>query len=349
MITAKALKVKELSPLADDDLDGLDGVSWQGALASAIRDPLALLRLLELDENKYKEKLHYPEKFKLLVPLSYISKMQKGDWNDPLLKQVLPVQAETQSTLGFIADPVGDLDSILSTGVLQKYQGRVLLITTGACAVHCRYCFRRHFPYAESMPDKNKWQETLASIRNDVSIHEVILSGGDPLMIPDQRLQAMCADVIKIPHVKTLRFHTRIPVFLPERINSEFLKWLTELPVNKVMVIHANHANELDQNMGKVFAHLREAGVTLLNQSVLLKGVNDSVEALSALSHRLFDFQVLPYYLHQLDKVDGAAHFDVEKAAAIHLLNDLKNTLPGYLVPKLVEEVSGERSKQALE
>ncbi len=346
MITANALKVKGVSQVT---FDNVDNVSWQGVLASAIRDPLELLSLLELDVHEYKKHLYHPEKFKLLVPLSYVSKMKKGDWNDPLLKQVLPVQNETQSVVGFIADPVGDLDSVISSGVLQKYQGRVLLITTGACAVHCRYCFRRHFPYAESMPDKHKWQETLASIRNDESIREVILSGGDPLMIPDKRLKMMCHDLADIPHVKTLRFHTRIPIFLPERINHEFLKWLTGLAVNKVMVIHANHANELDQVVGGVLNKLREAGVTLLNQSVLLKGVNDSVEVLSVLSHRLFDFQILPYYVHQLDKVDGGAHFEVDRMVAIKLINDLKGSLPGYLVPRLVEEISGERSKSALE
>lgn len=339
MITANALKVKEVS---QED-------SWQGALASAIRDPQELLNLLGLDKNEYRNKLYHAEKFKLLVPLSYVSKMKKGDWNDPLLKQVLPVKDETQSVAGFIADPVGDLDSVISSGVLQKYQGRVLLITTGACAVHCRYCFRRHFPYANSMPDKDKWQETLLAIRNDNSIHEVILSGGDPLMISDQRLQAMCADLIKIPHIKTLRFHTRIPIFLPERIDSAFISWLAKLPIQKVMVIHANHANELDQTVGEVLVNLREAGVTLLNQSVLLKGINNSVGALATLSHRLFEFQVLPYYLHQLDKVEGAAHFEVNRDDAIHLLKDLKKAVPGYLVPRLVEEVSGERSKRALE
>ena len=346
MITAKALKVKEVSQVTTDNVDN---VSWQRALASAIRDPLELLSLLDLENDKTIKQLHHPEKFKLLVPLSYISKMKKGDWNDPLLKQVLPVLDETQSVAGFIADPVGDLDSVISSGILQKYQGRVLLITTGACAVHCRYCFRRHFPYANSMPDKDKWQETLLAIRNDSSIHEVILSGGDPLMIPDQRLQAMCKDLVEISHIKTLRFHTRIPIFLPERIDTAFIGWLSELAIQKVMVIHANHANELDQTVGNVLASLREAGVTLLNQSVLLKGINNSADVLAALSHRLFEFQVLPYYLHQLDKVANAAHFEVDRSEAIHLLNDLKKIVPGYLVPKLVEEVSGERSKRALE
>jgi EF-P beta-lysylation protein EpmB len=339
MITANVLKVKEVS---QED-------SWQGALANAIRDPLELLSLLDLTGDENIKQLYHPEKFKLLVPLSYIAKMKKGDWNDPLLKQVLPVQDETKSVAGFIADPVGDLDSVISSGVLQKYQGRVLLITTGACAVHCRYCFRRHFPYANSMPDKNKWQETLANISADESIHEVILSGGDPLMIPNERLKAMCSDLAEIPHVKTLRFHTRIPLFLPERIDSDFVSWLTELPIQKIMVIHANHANELDQLVGDVLANLHEAGVTLLNQSVLLKGINNNVEALAELSHRLFEFQVLPYYLHQLDKVEGAAHFEVNREDALNLLKDLIKELPGYLVPKLVEEVSGERSKRALE
>ncbi|MEE9309937.1 MAG: EF-P beta-lysylation protein EpmB [Cocleimonas sp.] len=347
MITVNAPKVKELSHAVSQDV--VNNASWQNALASAIRDPEALLSLLELNESVYKQQLHFTKNFKLLVPLSYVAKMKKGDWNDPLLKQVLPVKAEAESVAGFIKDPVGDIDSAISSGVLQKYQGRVLLITTGACAVHCRYCFRRHFPYANSMPDKDKWQETLQAIRNDKSIHEVILSGGDPLMIPDQRLKSICEDLAKIPQVKTLRFHTRIPIFLPERINDNFLHWLSALPVQKVMVIHANHANELDSVVGKRLAGLRDAGVTLLNQSVLLKGVNDNVEALSALSHRLFECQVVPYYLHQLDKVDGAAHFEVTREDAISLVKHLKMTLSGYLVPRLVEEISGERSKLALE
>jgi len=339
MITGNALKVKALS---QDD-------SWQSVLANAVRDPIELLELLDLPKDKFKKSLYYPDKFKLLVPLSYVAKMKKGDWNGPLLKQVLPTQAETKLSDGFGVDPVGDLNAVISSGVLQKYQGRVLLITTGACAVHCRYCFRRHFPYAGSLADKGKWQETLLSIKNDTSIHEVILSGGDPLMLPDERLKKMCSDIANIPHVKTLRFHTRIPIFLPERIDQSFLNWFTELPIQKVMVIHANHANELDQTVGSSLSKLRDAGATLLNQSVLLKGINDSAEVLGALSHRLFDFRVLPYYLHQLDKVQGGAHFEVDRDEAISTIKKLKTILPGYLVPKLVEEISGERSKHTIE
>lgn len=318
-------------------------------MADAIRDPEELLTILELDKAIHKKNVSFPEKFKLLAPWAYINKIQKGDWNDPLLKQILPVTEENHEAPGYIADPVGDLHAMVSNGVLQKYQGRVLLITTGACAVHCRYCFRRHFPYVSSTPDKKHWLETLHQIKNDKSIHEVILSGGDPLMLPDERLLSMCSDLAAIPHIKTLRFHTRLPIILPERINQSFNSWLSKLDVNKVMVIHANHANEIDSETGAALASLVDNQVTLLNQSVLLHGINDSVESLYELSLRLFEFRVLPYYLHLLDKVQGAAHFDVSENDAVGLVKLLKHRLPGYLVPKLVREVSGERSKLTVE
>jgi len=327
-------------------------IDWQKALAEAIRDPLTLLRLLDLDldvnNEEYRKQLYLGDSFRLFVPLSYVKKMKKGDWNDPLLKQVLPLKHEQNRVAGFVTDPVGDLNAEVSEGLLHKYQGRVLLIATGACAVHCRYCFRRHFPYGDSLVNQRNWQKTLDSIAADKTVHEVILSGGDPLMLSDERLQVMCESLAQIPHVKTLRFHTRIPLFLPERINSVFLSWVANLPVKKVMVIHANHANELDECVAQCLQALHHADFTLLNQSVLLRGVNDSDVALIALSHRLFACGVLPYYLHQLDKVQGAAHFEVEKSKAIALIDVLKDQLPGYLVPKLVEEVSGKRSKQAI-
>ena len=274
--------------------------------------------------------------------------MKKGDWNDPLLKQVLPVLDEIHDVSGYLSDPVGDLKAEISPGVLNKYQGRVLLVTTGACAVHCRYCFRRHFPYAQSTPDKKHWLQTLATIRRDLSLSEVILSGGDPLMLTDSRLKEMCTELAAIPHIKTLRFHSRVPLFLPERVTEAFLAWTSQLPLKKVMVIHANHANELDGTVDLALAGLRAAGFTLLNQSVLLKGVNDTVEALAHLSERLFEAQVLPYYLHQLDKVQGASHFAVETNQGIDLMKSLRTRLPGYLVPKFVVEISGKRSKQAI-
>jgi len=338
MITGIVVKVK----------DEYQDKSWQRGLATAIRNPQALLALLDLSFDEYKAKLSVDNTFKLFVPLSYVAKMKKGDWNDPLLKQVLPLSYEDQEIVGFNRDPVGDMNAEISSGVLQKYHGRVLLITTGACAVHCRYCFRRHYPYVESMAEKNNWQDTLTAIKGDSSLTEVILSGGDPLMLSDNKLRKMCFELAEIPHVKTLRFHTRLPIFLPERINKEFLTWSNELNVQKVMVIHANHANELDDAVAMSLDKLSNAGFTLLNQSVLLSGINDNVQSLVDLSHALFSMKVLPYYLHQLDKVQGAAHFEVDKNEAIALVADLKDHLSGYLVPRLVKEFSGERSKQVL-
>lgn len=333
--------------LQDKDESHNDG--WKEALSSAVRDPLHLLELLDLTDQKYQDQVLLGDKFNLFVPLSYVKKMKKGDWNDPLLKQVLPIKDETVKVFGFVSDPVGDLNAEISTGVLKKYQGRVLIVTTGACAVHCRYCFRRHFPYANSMPDKAKWQQTLEVIKSDESISEVILSGGDPLMLPDDRLSRMCQELANIPHVKTLRFHTRVPVFLPERITSNFLSWLAKLGTKVVMVVHANHANELDEEFERLMKKISAIGVTLLNQSVLLKNINDDVIELSSLSERLFECDILPYYVHQLDKVQGAAHFEVTDEEMKVIQNQMRECLPGYLVPKFVREVSGERSKHSLE
>lgn len=321
---------------------------WSKVLTEAFRDPIKLLEYLELDFQSYIDELHLDSQFKMLVPLSYAAKMIKGDWDDPLLRQVLPLKEEVLEMPGFVSDPVGDLESEISPGVLHKYQGRVLLLTTGACPVHCRYCFRREFPYVDSIPDKKHWQQTLDKIQQDQSIHEIIFSGGDPLMLSDARLQKMCTDIAAIDHVTTIRFHTRVPIFLPERITAKFLSWLDDLDINKVMVIHTNHANELDASVGQVLSSLRDNGVTLLNQAVLLKGINDSVEVLASLLERLFSFQVLPYYLHQLDRVKGSAHFEVDKKTALDLIESLRNRLPGYLIPLLVEEVSGKRSKQTI-
>lgn len=341
MITAFELKHKSKTIITSE--------SWQKQMAKAFRDVNELLAYLELEPDDAKRSLYFPEHFKLLAPRPYVEKIKKADWDDPLLKQLLPLNLEQQTSDGFSVDPVGDSTAGIAKGVLQKYHGRVLLITTGACAVHCRYCFRRHFPYAESMVDKSHWQNTLDQLLADPDIHEVILSGGDPLMLPDERLAAMCADLAAIPHIKTLRFHTRLPLVLPQRINKDLLHWLDGLAIRKVMVIHANHANEIDDETGRALEALTRHGVTLLNQSVLLRGVNDDAGVLINLSKRLFEFGVLPYYLHMLDKVQGAAHFDVDDAHALSLLKSLRQALPGYLTPKLVREISGERSKSSLE
>ncbi|HIO91722.1 MAG TPA: EF-P beta-lysylation protein EpmB [Leucothrix mucor] len=321
---------------------------WQRLLAEAIRDPVELIDYLALPKKNLKSLMPANKKFRLLAPKGYVDKIKKGCWDDPLLRQILPLKEEMHELESYIADPVGDMEVGLSPGVLQKYHGRALIVTTGVCAVHCRYCFRREFPYADLNPAKNNWQQTLEVIASDSSLHEVILSGGDPLVLSDARLSSLCEQLAAIPHVKTIRFHTRLPVVLPERIDTDFLCWFTKLDVNKVMVIHANHANEIDASVGDKLRLLAYSGCVLLNQSVLLKGVNDSTEVLNKLSHRLLEYQTLPYYLHLLDKVKGAAHFDVDETKALSIIEELRNTLPGYLVPKLVREVSGKRSKTAI-
>lgn len=317
--------------------------AWQRELAGAIRDPAELLRLLGL----VGEVAANP--FKLLVPHSYVARMRKGDWHDPLLRQVLPLTEELQVLEGFSHDPVGDQFAQVAEGVLHKYHGRVLLVTTGACAVHCRYCFRRHFPYSDFNPVKAEWETALSYLRKHADVREVILSGGDPLTLSDERLTVFFRQLAAIPHIKRVRFHTRLPVVLPARIDAGFLALLASIPQQKILVIHANHAQELAAaDVSAALAALQQAGVTLLNQAVLLRGVNDSVAAQVALSESLFAHGVLPYYLHVLDKVAGAAHFDVPEAEAVTLLAQVREYLPGFLVPKLVREIAGEAAKVPL-
>jgi len=319
---------------------------WQRALATAVRDPFELIRLLALEGEGQKISLEAARQFRLLAPHSYVRRMRKGDWHDPLLRQVLPLADEMQVTGGYLADPVGDQAAMVAEGVLHKYQGRVLLVATGACAVHCRYCFRRHFPYADANPARDQWQEALDYIAANPDVSEVLLSGGDPLTLTDERLASLCQRLAAIPHVRRVRFHTRLPVVLPERVDDSLLAWLRALPLQVVMVLHANHAHELqDSEVQAALAGLRAANVLLLNQSVLLRGVNDSVAALAGLSEALVSQHVTPYYLHVLDRVQGAAHFDVPEAEARELVAGLRQCVPGYMVPQLVREVAGEASK----
>ncbi|SEA55001.1 L-lysine 2,3-aminomutase [Thiothrix caldifontis] len=319
-------------------------VGWQRELAGAVRDPLALMQALGLGGNGMS--VDAARQFRLLVPYSYIARMKHGDWNDPLLRQVLPLDDELQVVEGFHADPVGDNQALVADGVLHKYHGRVLLVTTGACAVHCRYCFRRHFPYSDSNPVKGEWEGALAYIRTNPDVCEVILSGGDPLTLADERLALFFRQLNNISHVKRVRFHTRLPVVLPSRIDAGFLQVLASIRQQVVMVIHANHAQELAaDDVRQALAALHSAGVTLLNQAVLLRGVNDSVQAQVDLSEALFAERVLPYYLHVLDRVAGAAHFEVAETEAVSILEGMRQQLPGFLVPKLVREVVGEKAK----
>lgn len=319
--------------------------SWKKELAGAISSPAELLRLLKLD-HLLAEFVDNDSAFRLRVPHAYVAKMQKGDPKDPLLLQVLPTLKEKDPSGS--KDPVGDLNALLSPGLLHKYHGRALLITTGACAIHCRYCFRRHFPYSENSVQASNWQSTLGYLRAHPEIREVILSGGDPLVLDDAKLETLCNELETIEHIKWLRLHTRLPVVLPSRINHSLLQWMGKSRFRMTVVIHANHAQELGHNEKQALQKLQGIGVTLLNQSVLLNGINDCASDLVDLSKRLHDMGVIPYYLHLLDKVQGAIHFDVDHRKACRIVDDMRLQLPGFLVPKLVREDSSASSKTAI-
>jgi EF-P beta-lysylation protein EpmB len=321
---------------------------WQQLLADAIKDPYELCRTLGLDPALIEGAAPAFEQFPLRVPRSFVAKMRRGDPRDPLLLQVLPLAAETRAVPGFVLDPVGELASRATQGVLHKYAGRALLISTGACAVHCRYCFRRHFPYEQQSALAAGWEGALHHLRSDASISEVILSGGDPLSLSDRRLQQLSDGIQAIPHIRRLRLHTRYPLVLPERVDRGLLEWLAGVRLQKIVIIHANHPRELDESTRQACRDLRDAGATLFNQAVLLAGVNDAVDTLAELSEALFACGVLPYYLHVLDRVQGAAHFEVSEPVALQLHAQLAARLPGYLVPKLVREVAGAPAKTQL-
>ena len=323
--------------------------AWQRALGEAVGSVGELLDLLALPAELLPAGVAASREFPLRVPRGFVARMRRGDPADPLLLQVLPAAAELAVVPGWTADPLAEAAVATAPGMLHKYRGRALLVVTGACAVHCRYCFRRHFPYGEHSDKARGWSAAVERIAADDSIEEVILSGGDPLALADSHLAPLVERLGGIPHLRRLRVHTRVPVVLPERVDAELLSWLGATRLATVVVLHANHARELDGTVGAAVARLRGAGATVLNQAVLLAGVNDSVAALAELSRRLFEHGVLPYYLHLLDRVAGAAHFDVAEAAARRLIRDLRGELPGYLVPRLVREVPGAPSKLPVE
>ncbi|MEO8748309.1 MAG: EF-P beta-lysylation protein EpmB [Rhodanobacter sp.] len=340
MITASpAMRITRnvLQPLAD----------WRQLWREALTDARELLTLLEL--GHLADQLPAADAgFALRVPRGFVARMRRGDRRDPLLLQVLPQLAELDAVPGFTHDAVGDLDARAAQGVLHKYHGRALLIASGTCAINCRYCFRRHFPYAKELAAASQWHQALDYVRNDASINELILSGGDPLALGTRKLAELTEGLARIPHVTRIRLHTRLPVVLPERIDEALLAWLEALPQQKVVVLHANHANEFDNSVDAACTRLRACGATLLNQSVLLRGINDDASALADLSERMFAAGVLPYYLHQLDRVQGIAHFEVDDTRAMALIEELRVRLPGYLVPRLVRELPGEAGKRAL-
>jgi EF-P beta-lysylation protein EpmB len=333
--------------------------TWQDELRLAVRDAGQLVAALELPADTVIGTLHVPSSgngtrivpttcFPVFAPWPYIGRMTKGDPADPLLRQVLPLAEELDERPGFAADAVGDTAALVSPGLLQKYKGRALLITTGACAIHCRYCFRREYPYSESPKAAADWQPALDRLAADSTIDEVILSGGDPLTLVDRQLAELADRIARIDHVRRLRIHTRLPIVIPQRVTAELLDWLSGTRLTPIMVVHANHPQEIDEATAAALSRLVDAGIPVLNQSVLLRGVNDNAEALIGLSRRLVDLRVMPYYLHQLDRVRGAAHFEVPLSRGLELVAALRQELPGYAVPRYVQEVAGESSKRIL-
>lgn len=322
--------------------------SWAQQLKNALRDPHQLLDYLGLDASLLPGAQSGHALFPIRVPLAYAQRIQPGNPHDPLLKQVLPVTQESDAIAGFVHDPLDEAAHRPRPGLIHKYKSRVLLITSGGCAINCRYCFRRHFPYSDNTPSRAQWLETLDYIRARPEINEVILSGGDPLASSDARLSWLIEQLEAIPQLIRLRIHTRLPIVIPDRVDAALLDWLQQTRLQKVMVVHVNHANELDDNVNQAMTKLQHAGVTLLNQSVLMRGINDDVTSLATLSERLFANGILPYYLHVLDPVQGAAHFDVADQHAVTLIDALRVQLAGFLVPRLVREIPGELSKTPL-
>jgi len=318
--------------------------SWQRELARAFTDPRELLDYLELDRAPFAAGLAAGELFAMRVPRPFAARMSKGDPDDPLLRQVLPIVDEFAEAPGFVTDPLVEQGAALP-GLLHKYRSRVLLILRGGCAINCRYCFRRHFPYGEHGLGEAALRRVVDYIRARPEVTEVILSGGDPLVAKDEQLAALIEAMSELPQLRRLRIHTRLPITIPSRITPMLVSLLGGAPWPTIVVFHINHAREIDDAVGRAIAPLRAAGVTLLNQSVLLAGVNDRLGDLAELSERLFAVGVLPYYLHLLDRVAGAAHFEVSEARALSLVRGLLGELPGFLVPRLVREIGGEASK----
>ncbi|MFQ3787779.1 EF-P beta-lysylation protein EpmB [Halomonas sp. A29] len=322
--------------------------AWQTQLSQAIRDPRELCRRLGLEDAWLAGAERGHALFEVRVPEAFLVRMRHGDPSDPLLRQVLPLAAEGEAVPGYVTDPLAEAEHTPGPGLIHKYAGRVLLIASPTCAVNCRYCFRRHFPYADNSPSRAQWERRLEILQQDTSIHEAILSGGDPLAASDRQLAWLVERLEVIPHLKRLRIHTRLPVVIPDRVDDALLGWLGNTRLQKVMVLHINHAQEIDEAVIEACARLKQAGVTLLNQSVLLRRINDSVASLAELSERLLEACVLPYYLHVLDPVAGAAHFDVPDEEARELVAGLREVVPGFLVPRLVREVPGKASKTPL-
>ncbi|MBV1907845.1 MAG: EF-P beta-lysylation protein EpmB [Kangiellaceae bacterium] len=321
--------------------------SWKTELKSAFSSPQELLQYLAIDATALDFEIDTSPTFKLRVPRPFADKMQPGNINDPLLLQVLSSSLENVPADGFVSDPLQEQNGD-RPGLLHKYHGRVLLLVTGSCAVNCRYCFRRHFPYQSDSTDDENLRENIGYIAKNKDISEVILSGGDPLIAGDKQLERLIRQLESIKHIRRLRIHTRLPIVIPQRITPMLIKLLSETSLQTSMVVHTNHANEIDKQTGRQLQGLVQSGTTVLNQAVFLKNINDSSAAQIDLSEKLFKYQILPYYLHLLDPVKGASHFYQTKQKALQVMNELRNYLPGYLVPKLALEEPNKPSKSVI-
>ncbi len=317
---------------------------WQQRLSNCVRDLPTLCKLTGLNLEQLEKHYCLIKNFPLRAPREFVQRIKQGDINDPLLKQILPIQAELNVTPGYSHDPLAEQNKKMPPGILHKYYGRVLLMINGNCAIHCRYCFRREFPYNKQSTLSN-WQPALDYIEKDSSIKEVILSGGDPLILKDEQLQKLIAELNKIPHLKRLRIHSRIPVVLPQRMTNNLINIINSSKMQTILVIHCNHSQEIDSTVANKLKSAINSGIMVFNQTVLLKGINDSSTILAKLSEDLFAIGVIPYYLHVLDKVSGTAHFDIGKKQVQHIMAELLKALPGYLVPKCVREIPGKPAK----
>jgi EF-P beta-lysylation protein EpmB len=322
-----------------------DTPHWLLEIKLAIKSFDSLADKLKLDKDTLLAGNKAHQTFSLMVPRPYLERIEKGNPKDPLLLQILPQQQEMEQVQGYVQDPLAEKDHNPKKALVHKYTSRVLVITSGTCAINCRYCFRRHFPYADNHLKQSEWSSLVAYIKEHPQINEVILSGGDPLMVKDKQLAQRISALEALPQIKRLRIHTRLPVVIPSRINEEMLQWIKQTRLKIIMVWHINHANEIDQSVSGAAEKLVKSGVTLFNQGVILKGINDSVDAQVALSEALFDADILPYYMFTLDPVEGAAHFDISLLHAQKLMGQVAAKLPGYLVPKLAKEIPGKSAK----